>query len=187
MDTKNKIWMLCIPAALIAGICLGAVTAAQTDTTALFSAASESLHSPTMMMDSFLHALQQNIAVSALLCIFGTTVLGALPSAFLLGLRGYTIGKTVGALVLSYGFRGFFAAVCGVLPHNLLYVPFLCLLGICGTRFSLRLLHREGKPRGQLAGYLVSAALLSLPIVLGCLVEGYVSAPLLKSILGAHL
>ncbi len=187
MDTKNKLWMLFMPAALLAGICLGTVAAVKTDTSSLFTAAAESMQSPTLMVDSFFRALKQNAAIAVLLCIFGTTVLGAIPSAFLLGLRGFAIGKTVGALILSYGVRGFFASVCGVFPHNLFYVPFLCLLAICGTRFSLRLLHREGKPHGQLSGYLLSAAFLTLPIILGCLVEGYVSAPLLKAILESHL
>ncbi len=187
MDTKSKFWLLCMPAAVIAGICLGTVAAARTDSSALFAAAAESMAAPTLMPDSFFKALRQNALAAALLCIFGTTVLGALPSAFLLTLRGYAVGKTVGALVSAFGFRGFFAAVCGVFPHNLLYVPFLCLLAVCGTRFSRRLLVGEGRMRGQLAGYLLSAALLTLPVLLGCLVEGYVSAPLLKSILGTYL
>jgi len=122
---------------------------------------------------------------AALLCIFGTTVLGVLPSAVLLALRGYAVGKTVGALVTTFGLRGFCAAVCGIFPHNLFYVPFLCLLAICGFRFSRRLL--EGSTGGRLAEYLLSAAFLSLPILFGCVVEGYVSAPLLKSILGTYL
>jgi len=176
-----------MPVAVIAGICLGTVAAARTDTSSLFAAAAESMASEAMMPDSFFKALRQNVLAAGLLCVFGTTVLGVIPSAILLTLRGYAVGKTVGALVATFGFRGFGAAVCGVFPHNLLYIPFLSLLAVCGTRFSRRLMHGEGKKRGQLAGYLFSAALLTLPVLLGCVVEGYISAPLLKSILGPHL
>lgn len=185
MDTKTKFWLFCMPAAVVVGICLGTVAAARTDTSSLFTAAAESMASGTLMPDSFFKALRQNTLAAGLLCVFGTTVLGALPSAFLLTLRGYAVGKTVGALVATFGFRGFWAAVCGVLPHNLLYIPFLSLLAVCGTRFSRRLLCGEGKR--QLTGYLLSAAILTLPVILGCVVEGYVSAPLLKSILGTQL
>jgi len=187
MHSKNTFLFLCMPAALIAGICLGTVASARSDSSALFSAAAESIASSPLCLDSFLKALRQNAIAAALLCIFGTTVLGVLPSAFLLCMRGYAVGKAVGALVASFGFRGFFAAVCGVFPHNLIYVPFLCLLAVHGARFSKRLLFREGKSRGQLTTYLLSSLFLTLPLILGCLVEGYISAPLLKSVLGAHL
>ncbi len=187
MDTKSKLWFLCMPAALIAGICIGTAAAVRTDSSALFSAAAESLSSPTLMLDSFSKALRQNATAAALLCIFGTTILGGIPSAFLLCMRGYAVGHAVGALVASYGLRGFFAAVCGIFPHNLIYVPFLCLLAVSGAQFSRRLLLREGGNRGQLAAYLLSSLFLTLPIALGCLVEGYISAPLLQSILGSHL
>lgn len=187
MDAKYKLWFLIMPAALLAGICLGSISAANMDGTALFLAARDSLASPSFMADSFFKAIRQNAGSAALLCIFGTTFLGTLPSAVLLGIRGYGLGQTVGTLVSAFGFRGFFAAVCGIFPHNLLYVPFLCLLSMCGARFSRRLLERDHDARRHLASYLFSALLLSVPILLGCLIEGYISAPLLRNILGSVL
>lgn len=185
MDTKNSFRLLFLPAALIMGICFGTLAAIRTDTSALFSAASESIASPTLMPDSFFKAIRQNGLSVALLCILSTTILGILPSAFLLAIRGYAIGKTVGALVTTFGLRGFWAAVCGVFPHNLFYIPFFCLLGICGLRFSQRLM--ENGKKARLSQYFLSAAIMTLPILFGCVVEGYISAPLIKSILGTYL
>lgn len=185
MDTKNSFRMLFLPAALILGICLGTLAAIRTDTSALFSAASESIASPTLMPDSFFKAIRQNALSIVLLCILSTTILGILPSAFLLAVRGYAIGKTVGALVIAFGLRGFWASVCGVFPHNLFYIPFFCLLSFCGFRFSHRLM--ENSKKARLSEYFLSAAIVTLPILFGCAVEGYVSAPLLKSILGTYL
>ncbi len=185
MKEKSNLRFICMPAALVAGLILGAVASAGLDTAPLFAAAAESLSSPSLCLDSFQKALGQTAIAASLLCVFGTTVLGALPACVLLGGRGYTIGKTVGALVGSFGLRGFWAAVGGVFPHNLFYVPFLCLLAIHGARFSRRLLLREGKNR--LSSYLLSSLFLSIPLFFGCLIEGYISAPILKAVLGTHL
>ncbi len=181
------LWYLSFPAAILAGICLGAVAAARGDSGTLFSAAAESLSSATLCFDSFKKALGQSVLAVTLLCVFGTTVLGALPASCLLCFRGYAVGKTVGALVGNYGLRGFFAALCGVFPHNLFYIPCLCLLSIHGTRFSRRLLSRQVQGKRQLTSYFLASLFLSIPMFFGCALEGYVSAPLLRWILGGCL
>lgn len=187
MDTKYKLWFLIMPAAILAGICLGSISVAKTGGAALFTTAHASFASPSLMTDSFVKAIRQNAGSAALLCVFGTSFLGALPSAVLLGIRGYGLGQTVGALVSAFGFRGFFAAVCGIFPHNLIYVPVLCLMSMCGARFSQRLLCRDHDARRHLVSYFGAVLLLAIPMLLGCLIEGYVSAPLLRNMLGSVL
>ena len=183
---QNKIRLLCIAllAALLAGIGLGAAAACRGDVSALFVAARHSMDSPSMCLDSFLKALGHHAAAAALLWVCGTTVLGGLPTLFLSGARGFSIGYAVGALVHSFGLRGFFAAICGVFPHNLFYIPILGILALYALRFSLE---KGNTRRGGLWHYSLTILLISLPLLFGCLVEGYISAPLLKSILGAHL
>lgn len=187
MDFKNNLWFMIMPAALLSGLCVGSIAAAQSDNSTLFMTASESFASTTFMADSFLKALRQNAGTVALLCIFGTSLFGGIPSAVLLAMRGYGLGQTVGALVSVFGFRGFLAAVGGIFPHNLFYVPFLCFSAIISARFAGRLFCHTQHFKRQILTYLLSIVLLFLPIFLGCLIEGYISAPLLKNILSAVL
>ena len=187
MQIKDRLFYIVMPAALFSGLLLGATFACRTDTTALFTSAKESFASPTLPMDSFVQALFQNLSFSALLFFLGTTVLGPLPAALLLGARGYAVGFSVAALVASFGFRGFCAALCGIFPHTALYIPFFCFLAMHGARFSGKLL-KGGTPKPvHLPGYIFSSLILTLPILLGCFWEGYISAPLLRTILGAHV
>ena len=183
MSSKYKLWFLIMSVAFIVGICSGSFQAVRTDSSAFFIAASESLHSPTLMMDSFLKAIRQSALHIALFCIFGTTFIGAVPSAVLLGVRGYGLGQTVGALVSAFGFRGFLAASIGVFPHHILYVPFFCLLSVFGAGFSGQLLSESRDASRRLPTFFLTTLLLAVPILCGCLIEGYVSAPLLRSIL----
>lgn len=183
MTKKYKLWFLIMPAAFLVGISLGSLSATKIDSAAFFATASESLTSPSLMADSFLKALRQNALHTVLFCIFGTTIIGAIPSAFLLGLRGFGLGQTVGALVSAFGFRGFLASSLGIFPHNLLYAPFFCLLSVFGAGFSSQLLSRDRDPRRHLVSYLLTALILAAPILVGCLIEGYISAPLMRNIL----
>ncbi len=185
MYKKGTLLLLSFPAAILVGICLGAIAAGTSRDYALFSTAKESFSSATLCLDSLKKALWQNGVTACFLFVFGTTLLGTLPSAFLVGFRGYALGNAVGALVSTFGFRGFLAAVCGVFPHNLLYIPFLCALGISGSRFSARL--RGTREKRPLLSYCLSSLFLSLPILAGCMVESFVSAPLLRAILSPCL
>lgn len=182
MNPKTRLLFLAVPAAFVAGISIGAVFSARCDTAQLFSAAKESFSSPTLFSDSLGKALRQNLVSAFLLWIFGTTPLGSLPTAVLMGVRGFSVGQAVGALVHTFGFRGFFAAVSGIFPHNLLYAPFLCLLAMFSIRYSLG----EDRQRSLLS-YTITACILTLPVLLGCFVEGYISAPLFRAVLGAYV
>ncbi len=187
MQIKDRLLYIAMPAALFAGILLGATFACRTDTGVLFGAAKESFASASLSSDSFVHALVQNLSFAALLFFLGTTVLGPFPSVFLLAARGYAVGFSVSALVSSFGLRGFCAAVCGIFPHTALYIPFFCLLAMHGARFSGRLLRRDTHKPVHFPGYIFSSLILTLPVLLGCFWEGYISAPLLRAILGAHV
>ncbi len=185
--TKYKLWFLIMPASFLLGICLGSLSAARIDTAAFFSTAADSLSSASLMADSVLKALRQNALHAVLFLIFGTTFIGAVPSAVLLGVRGYGLGQTVGALVAAFGFRGFLASALGIFPHNLLYVPFFCLLAVFGAGFSGQLLKKERNMRQNLASFFLISLFLAIPILCGCLIEGYVSAPLMRRILSSML
>jgi len=182
MNPKTRLLFLAVPAALVAGISIGAVFSAHSDTASLFSAAKESFASPTLFSDSLGKALRQNLITVFLLWIFGTTPLGSLPAAIVVGVRGFSVGQAVGALVNCFGLRGFFAAVSGIFPHNLFYVPFLCLLAMFAIRYSLGVDRQR-----SLFKYSITALLLALPVLLGCFVEGYISAPLFRAVLGAYV
>ncbi len=187
MKFRDRLFCFCMPCAVFAGLLLGAASACRAETGALFVAAAESFASPALASESFLHALWQNGGLAVLLILLGTSLLGGLPMAFLLGLRAYAAGFAVSALVSAYGGRGFLAAVCGIFPHHLFYIPFLCLLAIHSVRFAVRLSDKKNSAPARLSSYLLSSLLLTLPIFLGCLVEGYISAPLLRAVLGAYV
>ena len=175
-------------ASLCAGISCGAVVAARmgdADAATFFAAAAGNLSAAALTRQSFLHALLKSGRAAALFFVFGTTVVGGLPSVALLGVQGYAVGISVGVLVRAHGLRGFFAAAGGVLPHSLIFIPCYFLMATMGARFSLRRMHHEKDAR--ILPYLTSFLVPTACLLVGSLVEGYISAPLLKSILHTAL
>lgn len=184
MLRTTKFWFLIMPAALSAGILVGAYMAARmqpSDVEALFETVRINLTANSLSKSSFFHALLECGKAAALFFIFGTTVIGALPSVILLSIRGYAVGMSVGTLVRQFGVRGFFAAFGGIFPHSLFYIPCFVLMAVLSARFGLRFLRKETD--GRVLPYCIAFLIITLFLLIGCFVEGYVSAPLLKQIL----
>lgn len=184
MLRTTKFWFLVMPAALSAGILIGSFMAARmpaADTEAFFETVQRNLSVESLAKSSFLNAFLQSGKTAALLFIFGTTVIGAVPSAILLSVRGYAIGMSVGTLLRQFGLRGFFAALGGVFPHSIFYLPCLLLMATQSAKSALRLLKKEAS--GQFLQYVLIFLILFVFLLFGALVEGYISAPLLKRIL----
>lgn len=186
MSIAKKRWFFILLAALAAGVTIGAIDAAEmgsAESAAVLDRISASLAVDALQKTSFFQALISALKTLALLLVFGTTVIGAVPTAIYIGVHGFSVGASVGTLVRFYGMRGFLAAAAGVLPHSLIYLPCFLVMAVLAMQFSSRLLKREHTQSGHFISYLFSMLLVSIPVFLGCLVEGYLSAPLLRYIL----
>ncbi len=117
--------------------------------------------------------------------LFGFPVIGAL-----VGLRGFSLGFTVGFLVQRASLRGVLFAAGSLLPHNLILVPALIAGSVTGFSFSwLRLRCRlEKRPcplREHLAPYSMVFLLVGLLLAAAVLVEAYISPVFLKMLIPA--
>lgn len=125
-------------------------------------------------------SLKNNLVFLAAVWMCGLFVLGFPLIMAMVGLRGFSVGFTVGFLVDRAALRGALFAMGSVLPHNLLLVPAVIVLAVAGFSFSWMRFrgHLEKKPyslKKHLVPYTLMAAAAGLVLFLGSMVEAYIS------------
>ncbi|SMC58520.1 stage II sporulation protein M [Sporomusa malonica] len=129
--------------------------------------------------------LINNMKVIGLMWLLGFTIVGIPFVLFLVCLRGFVIGFTVGFLVNEYIMRGLLFAVVSVLPHNFLAVPAILATGVSATTFSLMLVRRNRSKDNLFYNSIAYSifCLAMLVVMLGAaLVEVYVSPVFMKTV-----
>ncbi|HWR06306.1 stage II sporulation protein M [Sporomusa sp.] len=126
-----------------------------------------------------------NIKVIVIMWLLGFTIVGIPFVLFMVCLRGFVIGFTVGFLVNEYIMKGLLFALVSVLPHNFLAVPAILATGVSATTFSLMLVRRN-KNKANLfynsIAYSVFCLTMLFVMVGAALVEVYVSPVFMKTV-----
>ncbi|MGE5543992.1 MAG: stage II sporulation protein M [Bacillota bacterium] len=128
------------------------------------------------------------IKTAALMWFLGMTVVGVPLILGLIFARAFSLGFTVGFLIKEKGTLGLVMGLSSVLPQNLIYIPFLLIGAMVCLNFSLFLVRGRFQARAELwQNYvLYTLAMIGVTIVLllGALVETYLSPWFLSLILG---
>ncbi len=129
--------------------------------------------------------LLSNIKVIVIMWLLGFTIVGIPFVLFMVCLRGFVIGFTVGFLVNEYIMKGLLFALVSVLPHNFFAVPALLATGVSATSFSLMLVRRNKSKANLLYNSLAYSlfCLAMLVVMIGAaLIEVYVSPVFMKTV-----
>lgn len=140
----------------------------------------------------FRQALLLNCRFLLLTWFLGIFLCGFPLIAALVGLRGFSLGFTVGFLVQRAALRGVLFAAGSLLPHNLILVPALIAGSVTGFSFSwLRLRcyleKRSCSLREHLGPYSMMFFLVGLLTAAAVLVEAFISPFFLKILIPAIL
>lgn len=132
-------------------------------------------------------SLSRNLRTLAAMWIGGAVVIGVPLVILLLFARGFALGFTVGFLAAQAGWRGIVFSLGAVLPHNLLAVPALWIVGIAGLSFAgkawlARRRRWQGSLAGDLAGYLLVGLALASLLGLACTVEAYLTPVFVRAL-----
>ncbi|HSH37069.1 stage II sporulation protein M [Schnuerera sp.] len=100
--------------------------------------------------------------------------------------RGFALGFTVGFLVNEYGMEGFLFSVLGILPQNLFIIPGILSIASISMAYSIKCIKmRKLRVKSinnvsKILDYTTLIVLLSIVIIIGCLIEAYVSPMFLR-------
>ncbi|MBP2634204.1 MAG: spoIIM [Firmicutes bacterium] len=144
---------------------------------------------PSKVVDTSLllaNAIGNNTKIIAIMWLLGFTIVGIPFVLFLICLRGFVIGFTVGFLVNEYVMKGLLFAIVAVLPHNFLAVPAILATGVAATTFSLMLVKRKAKTKDSLFYNSIAYSILCLAMLIVMLaaafIEVYVSPVFMKMV-----
>lgn len=129
-----------------------------------------------------------SIKTVGLMWLLGFTIVGIPFVLFIVFIRGFVIGFTVGFLVNEYVMRGIVFALAAVLPHNFFAIPAVIVTGVTATSFSLMLVRHRTRGKTNLlyrsVGYSIICFSMLLIMLIGALVEVYISPVFMKNIVG---
>lgn len=125
-------------------------------------------------------SLRLNFQYLLIFWLLGFFMFGFPLIIFMIGLRGFSVGFTVGFLVDRAALQGVLLALGSVLPHNLLVIPALIVAAVTGFSFSwLRFkgyLDKRPYPlRKHALPYTLVSITMGLLMLFGSLVEAYIT------------
>lgn len=137
----------------------------------------------------FWYSVQNNFKTVLFVWIVAVSVIG-FPLIFLaIGIRGFILGFTVGFLIQNVGYKGILFSIVSILPQNLIYIPILMVICVVSINYSVFLIRnkkvkyvRNQKFRTFLK-YSLLVLSISVLLLFGSLVEGYLSPVFLKGMI----
>ncbi|RKD34552.1 stage II sporulation protein M [Thermohalobacter berrensis] len=136
------------------------------------------------------HSLTNNLQTILSIWLLGITIIG-LPVLFaIVILRGFIIGFTVGFLTSEIGIKGILFVICAILPQNIFIIPGLVIISVISVNFSKLVISKKIKKARrynlgkELIYHTLAIIAFSLLIIIGSLVEAYITPVFMKLILG---
>lgn len=134
----------------------------------------------------FKSSLYSNLLFIMLLYLLGLLGFGFVLIPILILIKGSSLGLTVAYLVKDLGIKGILISILGIYPQNLLIIP--GIIGIGAITLSMSLSFRrvtktrlvKGKGFTSLKEYSILIGLFAFVIILGSLIEGFISPFFLK-------
>mgnify|MGYP000854506121 CR=1 FL=1 len=132
-----------------------------------------------------------NFKTIGLIWITGMIVLGLPIIPVTVLFRGFALGFTVGFLVNEYGMKGFMFSILGIMPQNLFIIPGIISISSIGMAFSIngiknrKLKMRNNSLYSSIINYSILILLFSIIILIGSLIEAYIS-PIFLRLLSDH-
>lgn len=129
-------------------------------------------------------SIQANLSTAGVIWLLGISVVGFPGILVVLFLRGFSLGFTVCFMVRELSVPGVAAAFTSILPHNLISIPTILLLGTTSMSFSLSVFRRRvlGQPLDTQVEFLksgIAAGMAGVALSLSSLIQAYVSPALL--------
>lgn len=138
--------------------------------------------------DIFYQCIKNNIPFIILMWFLGLTMIGIPIVLVLDAIKGFSIGFTIGFIVNSLGRKGVIIVLLGLIPQNLIYIPCYLVASTLAIEFSLMIIRDRINRKwsyniwGRVFSYSLTFLIISLFLMVGFLIESYITPNLLKLI-----
>ncbi|HHW32402.1 MAG TPA: stage II sporulation protein M [Clostridiaceae bacterium] len=134
-------------------------------------------------------AMLENAKIVLILWTLGVMIIG-IPFIFaVIGIKGFIVGFSSGIIIKTLGFKGILFSLFALLPKEVLILPALIAIGVNGMNFSINIIKNKSikhmfkeNLKADFFAYCFVTLFFSLFIVLGTLVEAYITPVLIRII-----
>ncbi|TDT61923.1 stage II sporulation protein M [Fonticella tunisiensis] len=144
----------------------------------------EQIKSTTILVQS----LKNNFQTIFFIWLLSITIIGVPVTLFITSFRGFIVGFTISFLIQGLGWKGLLFTLVAVLPQNIIFIPCLIIISALSISFSVHSIKRKVRKgfinnvKGNMLSYTLSVGAILLIMLLGSLVEAYLSPILIKSL-----
>lgn len=143
-------------------------------------------------IDSLKNIFSLNFFYIITIWILGLTIVGVLINFFLTYLKGFILGFTSSALIITYGFKSVLAVILYIFPHNIINSLVIILLTIYSILYSKYLFIQIFQKRNMntkhfMRKYLIILAICSTISIISSISEVYLFPTLLKLIIKIYV
>lgn len=144
----------------------------------------EQIKSTTILVQS----LKNNFQTIFFIWLLSITIIGVPVTLFITSFRGFIVGFTISFLIQGLGWKGLLFTFVAVLPQNIIFIPCLIIISALSISFSVHSIKRKVRKgfinnvKGNMLSYTLSVGAILLIMLLGSLVEAYLSPILIKSL-----
>ncbi|MDI6604218.1 MAG: stage II sporulation protein M [Thermoanaerobacteraceae bacterium] len=136
-------------------------------------------HTQLNAINIFKQSILNNFETVFILWLLGATIIGIPFIFFIIGVRGFILGFSIGFLISEFKFKGILFALTAILPQNILILLVILFISVTSINFSLYILKNRRFNMKDLFSQFVSYTLIVYTafavMILSSLVEAYVT------------
>jgi stage II sporulation protein M len=120
-----------------------------------------------------------NLILALVIWFIGSTVIGIPIVYLIICARGFCLGYTISAIMITYStWKGILFSISTLLLQNIIYIPSLLALGVSGIKVYKSIMKdkRRENIKLELIRHTVFSTFITILLVLSSLVEAYVSS-----------
>ena len=136
-------------------------------------------------IELFIDSVKNNIFLTLILWLAGTTVIGVPIVLIIILLRGLSLGYTISIVTYTLGtFKGLEFCFISILLKNLLFIPALLTLGVSSIKLYKSIIQDKRKEniKIEIIRHCIISILMLLILILSSLVDAFISAPFTRII-----
>ncbi len=129
-------------------------------------------------------SIKNNIILSLIIWIAGTTVIGIPIVLVVIMIRGLILGYTVSAIALTLGTtKGIVFCLVSILIQNILFIPAVLTLGVSSIKLYKSIIkdRKIENVKIEIIRHTIIAIIMSLTLCVSALIENTISVTLLKN------
>ena len=127
-------------------------------------------------------SIRSNCILGLILWFMGSTVIGILIVAGIIGFRGFCLGYTISSIVAVYGIgKGILFLLITLFLQNIIFIPAIIAISVSGANFCSNIFKgiKKANIKKELLKHTIFCSIMQILLIISSLIEIFISKNLL--------